>query len=203
MKIDQKEKDYSFSKEQLEQELRRITQKKCTILQLEIDEKSGKVLFIVQFFNKTKQPLELTFFEIERLMKVNAGKIFHIKTIETSQEHNLNITFLVVQNSIWSSEHKLIITQLINSMNELLKEKSNITSIRFSIEKKKKSNEYKAFLNRLTSQKKKRIEDNLELLIRLKDLVKIISNTSFDNATVIDLITMNKELFEKINQQLK
>ena len=203
MKIDQKEKDYSFSKEQLEQELRRITQKKCTILQLEIDEKSGKVLFIVQFFNKTKQPLELTFFEIERLMKVNAGKIFHIKTIETSQEHNLNITFLVVQNSIWSSEHKLMITQLINSMNELLKEKSNITSIRFSIEKKKKSNEYKAFLNRLTSQKKKRIEDNLELLIRLKDLVKIISNTSFDNATVIDLITMNKELFEKINQQLK
>lgn len=203
MKIEQKEKNYSFSKEEIEQELRKIIRKKCTILQLEIDEKSGKVLFIVEYFNKTKQSLELSFFEIERLMKLKGGKIFHIQTIATSQEHDLKIRFLVIQNSIWNSEHRLIINQIINSMNEILEVKANITSIRYSIQKKKKSNEYQAFLKRLASQNKKNVKDNLELLDELKKLVRIICNKNNSNKFIIDLITINKEKFKTIQQQLK
>ncbi len=198
----QREKDYFFTKIQLEEEIRKIKRKKAEILNLEIDEESENVLFIIQYNDKTKDMLTLPFSEIERFMRVKGGKIFHIKSIKKEDDFGVKITCYTIQHSIWESEHRLIILQLTIAMIELLNDHSNKESIRFSIEMKKKSNEYKSFLNRLSSQMRKKIKDNLDLLIPLVDLVEIIADQS-NNTTVQDLLIEKKEDIKKIQQQLK
>jgi hypothetical protein len=68
---------------------------------------------------------------------------------------------------------------------------------------KKSSKEYKSFTNRLSSQKRKNVEDNLDLLTPLLDLVRIISNQSISDNIIIGLIKSQTEELEKIKQKLK
>ena len=66
------------------------------------------------------------------------------------------------------------------------------------IQKKKESPEYQSFINRLSSQRRKKVEDKLELLVPLVDLVRIITNPTISDETKLDLLSIKQDALKVI-----